>query len=83
MPFLYPFFYILLTAGDFLSHIFNKTLSYAMINTSAFVEKDGRTVYKFTVQRERDIMSVFKESVKRCSKERPFWYKREDDSRQI
>ena len=54
-----------------------------MINTSAFVEKDGRTVYKFTVQRERDIMSVFKESVKRCSKERPFWYKREDDSRQI
>ena len=45
-------FYILLTAGDFLPHIFNKTLSYAMNNTSAFVVKDGRTVYKLTVQRE-------------------------------
>ena len=46
-------FYIVLTAGEFLSqHISNRTLSYAMNNTSAFVEKDGSTVYKFTVQRE-------------------------------
>ena len=73
-------FYIVLTAGEFLSqHISNRTLSYAMNNTSAFVEKDGSTVYST----ERDIMSVFRESVKRYSKGRPFWYKKEDDSRQI
>ena len=61
MPLLFPFF-ISLTVGDFLSkHIFNKTLSYAMNNTSAFVEKDGSTVYST----ERVIISVFRESVRR------------------
>ena len=57
-------FYISVTPGDFLSqHIFNKRLSYAMNNTSAFVEKDGSTVYKFTVQRETSCL--YSESLER------------------
>ena len=64
-------FYIFLTAGDFLSHhIFNKTLFYAMNKTSAFVEKDGSAVYKFTAQRETSCL--YSESLQRDAPRRDY-----------